>query len=176
MPVRRRIDKRRQDLSEEAQAWLAGDLHGEFWIFGTERELAETWAAHRDGVLADWIAEYPGTRPAHWWTYDAPRQPLGTFPGVWYDGERPEPRLRLGGIGTPAHEVLACVPYFPFGLPASWLTESDVARCGRGVAIDADDPPTFESQAAYLQRHGLLLTGEKRRLKAAYFEPERVEQ
>jgi hypothetical protein len=41
-----------------------------------------------------------------------------------------------------------------------------------GVAIDPNDPPTFESQAAYLKRHGLLLAGEERRLKKADWEPE----
>jgi hypothetical protein len=37
----------------------------------------------------------------------------------------------------------------------------------RGIAIDPDDPPTFESQAAYLKRHGLFLAGEARRMKKA---------
>jgi hypothetical protein len=42
----------------------------------------------------------------------------------------------------------------------------------KGVAIDADDPPMFESQAAYLKRHGLLLAGEERRLKKADWKAE----
>jgi hypothetical protein len=41
----------------------------------------------------------------------------------------------------------------------------------KGVAIDPEDPPTFESQAAYLKRHGQFLTGEARRLKKADWEP-----
>jgi hypothetical protein len=41
----------------------------------------------------------------------------------------------------------------------------------KGVAIDPDDPPTFESQASYLKRHRLLLAGEERR---ADFEPHAV--
>jgi hypothetical protein len=36
------------------------------------------------------------------------------------------------------------------------------------AGIDEDDPPIFESQAAYLKRNGLLLAGEGRRCD---FEP-----
>jgi hypothetical protein len=43
-----------------------------------------------------------------------------------------------------------------------------------GVAIDPDDPPAYESQAAYLERHDLFLPGERRRLRKADCEPERV--
>ena len=70
----------------------------------------------------------------------------------------PEPRLRLGGIGTPQHEALNVVPVFSFGISAM-------------VDVDENDPPTFEAQATYLERHGLLLPGERKRLKKADFEP-----
>jgi hypothetical protein len=43
-----------------------------------------------------------------------------------------------------------------------------------GVAIDPGDPPVFESQASYLERHGLFLPGERKRLKKEDFEPEVV--
>jgi hypothetical protein len=43
-----------------------------------------------------------------------------------------------------------------------------------GVASDPEDPPTFESQAAYLKRHGLFLDGEERRLKKADWEAEAI--
>jgi hypothetical protein len=131
----------------------------EFWIFAAPGELAETWAAHRDGALADWIAESPGRRPQQWWEFDAP-----------------EPRQRLGGIGTTQREAgLAIGLSYSLGIPRGWISTADVARWGRGVAIDPDDPPTFESEASYLQRHCLLFPGEKRRLKPADFEPEQVQ-
>jgi hypothetical protein len=41
----------------------------------------------------------------------------------------------------------------------------------KGVAIDPNDPPIFESQASFLKRHGLLLAGEERR---SDFEPETI--
>jgi hypothetical protein len=37
-----------------------------------------------------------------------------------------------------------------------------------------NDPPIFESQAAYLDRHDLLLPKEKKRLRETDFEPERL--
>jgi hypothetical protein len=138
--------------------------------------------------------DHPGARPRCWWDYSAPRQPSGSWPGWWLDGKLPEPRLRLGGVGTPVHEVLAYVPGFEYGLPVlwveRWMAEYYNGRARdvhgkpigtshkpgdfKGVPIDPDDPPVFESQAAYLERHGLLLPGERRRLRKVDLEPERV--
>ena len=44
----------------------------------------------------------------------------------------------------------------------------------KGVPFDPKDPPTFESEAAYLDRLKLLAPGERRRIPAADFEPVRV--
>ena len=94
---------------------------------------------------------------AHYSKHEATKyQTAATFPGCYYDGKLPEPRKRTGGTGTPAHEVQAVVPSFEYGLPTVW------------GGLDGDDPPIFESQAAYLKHHGLLLAGEERR---ADFEP-----
>jgi hypothetical protein len=82
--------------------------------------------------------------------HDAPRIAVGTYPDCWYDGKLPEPRMRLGGVGTPCHECLAHVPHFSCGLPTSWVSQSDVQRYTgtagtfKGVAIDPDDPPSYE--------------------------------
>jgi hypothetical protein len=111
--------------------------------------------------------------------------------GGRYDS--PDPRQRLGGIGTPASEVLAYKPIYSFGLPSIFITDWQVKyysgiavdihgapvgdlypREFKGVAIDPNDPPTFESQPAYLKRHGLLLPGEERRLRKADWDAEAV--
>jgi hypothetical protein len=42
----------------------------------------------------------------------------------------------------------------------------------KGLAIDPNDPPLYESEARFLDRNGLFLPGEKKRLKAKDFEPE----
>jgi hypothetical protein len=191
MPVRKRVDKRRQAVTDEHEAWLIGhDKESGFVKYLPSEELAALWDAHAERIVAEHVALYPGTRPERWWKYSAPRMPLGTFPGCYYDGQLPEPRRRLGGIGTPASDVLAYVPTFSFGIPSVWVTRSQAKYYSGvavdirgnpiggtlavfdGVAIDHDDPPTFESQATYLKRHSLFLTGEERRLKKADWESE----
>ena len=170
----------------------ASDEPGLGWYGTSARAL---WEEHRAELMARWLVDNPGRRPRCWWDYEAPRQSFGTWPGWWLDGKLPEPRLRLGGVGTPVHEVLAHVPTFDYGLPTRWVEcwMMMVYYNGRakdvrgtpiganhkpgdfaGVPIDPDDPPVFESQAAYLERHGLLLPGERRRLRKADFEPEAV--
>jgi hypothetical protein len=177
MPVRRRIDKRRAEVTDEHEAWLHGeDKASGFIQYAPNDELAALWGAHSERIVADHVSNYPGTRPVRWWQYAV------------------EPRRRLGGIGTPASDVLAYVPTFSFGLPSVWVTQSQVKYYSgiavdihgnpmgnrfansdfNGVAINPDDPPVFESQATYLKRHGLFLAGEERRLKKADWEAEAV--
>jgi hypothetical protein len=196
MPVRRRTDKKRQAVTDENEAWLHSDDNGAgFFKYDPEEELAALWNEHSDRIVAEHVADYPGTRPSRWWEYSAPRMPLGTFPDLYYDGKLPEPRRRLGGIGTPASDVLAYVPAFCFGLPAVWISKWMVKYYSgtavdihgnpigdrypsnnfKGVAIDPNDLPLFESQAAYLKRLGLFLAGEERRLKKADYEPEAID-
>jgi hypothetical protein len=178
MPVRRRADKRRAEVTDEHEAWLHGRDTGCGLIpYGPPDELAALWATQSERILAEHVTVYPGHRPARWWRYEAR-----------------EPRQRLGGIGTPAADVLAHAPSYYYGLPAVWVSAWEVKYYSgiavdvhgnpigdripnndfKGVAIDPNDPPKFESQAAYLLRHGLFLTGEERRLKKADFEPEQV--
>src|SRR5829696_9555016 len=91
-----------------------------------------------------------------------------------------------------AWEALAHQPRYHLGIPACWITASDVLlysgkatdvhgqpimaefakRPFAGVSIDPDNPPRYESEAEYLRRHGLLTRGEERRLTPADFEPE----
>ena len=108
--------------------------------------VAALWPQFRDDVLANWVSTRPGTRPSHWWAYDAT-----------------EPRQRLGGVGTPDFEALAYAPSYKLGIPE-----------GYGDDFDASDPPQFESEAAYLRRLKLFAPGEQKRLKKADFEPETV--
>lgn len=146
-----------------------------FARFISDKEQRALWEIGRETVLEDWIRTRPGTRPSWWWDFDAPREPVGAHPGCYYDGKLPQPRRRLGGTGTPAHEVLAYMPRTHYGIPMTWVTPFDVEYYGRrfrGQAIDPADPPIYESQAAYVERHGLLLPGERKRLRKADFEPE----
>ena len=184
---RRRAQGRRETVSDavlhvletgEPKAEEAHDLLDLHRLVGrNETALRAVWVEHREEILEDFIDENPGRRPWAWWKYDAP-----------------EPRLRLGGTGTPAHEVLAHAPAYDRGIPVHWITAWDAAyysghgrdihghpigtefhgRDFPGVAIDPDDPPRYESQAAYLDRHHLLDADERARLDASDFEPEPI--
>ena len=105
----------------------------------------EFWELHREALLAEFAEEHPGRRPGFWWRI-----------------ESPEPRVRVGGTGTPAHEVWDFEPSFNRGIPDRWAT------------FDAQDAPVYESQASFLKRLGLLLPGELDRLHPGDFEPEVV--
>jgi hypothetical protein len=117
------------------------------------RGEAELWAWAREVVLAEWIRQRPGTRPLAWWAHDAP-----------------EPRRRTGGTGDAACECTAYAELYLRGVPAFWLTEKVLGRLTKhphnrvhdrpAIAVDASDPPTFESEREYLGRHGLLLARE----------------
>jgi hypothetical protein len=143
---------------------------------------ADLWATHGAEFLRAYIQAHPCRRPWPWWQYSAPRWTREV--GAYFDGQLPEPRQRLGGTGTPNYEALSIVPQLERGLPTGWVSAFDVAYYnGRapadahawpprsrhpregdfaGVAIDPNDPPVYESEAAYLERHGLLTVAEKR--------------
>lgn len=147
----------------------------------------ELWEKHRDDFLPAFIAKNPGRRPLAWWQWDCPRLP-DQGSRFWYEGTLPEPRRRVGGTGTPSYEVLAYVPHFTRGIPTSWVTKfeedyytgrvkdtqkgKNFSIVGRnddegdfkGKAIDPDDPPLYESEAVFLDRHDLLSPQEKKYL------------
>ncbi len=196
MPVKRRKAKqRRAEIPADLVAFLKDEgISLSVKYLTDEATIRAAWRELRDTILAGWVEEQPGKRPSAWWRFDAPRQPAGRFPGWYYDGKLPEPRERCGGVGTPAHEVLADAPRYNFGIPDSWVKQWAVdyyngraldvhgERIGtdyaegdfEGLAIDSENPPVFESEATYLDRHGLLLPGEKERLRKSDWEPEFV--
>jgi len=132
----------------------------DFTFFWHEPERTRDWRAIRSDILADWIREHPGTRPAAWWRYDAP-----------------EPRLRVGGIGdvVPAYDFPDNL-HFGIFRKSAFVCErllSAVAPFGAHlVPFDESDPPRYESQASYLKRRKLFLPGEEKRLTDADFEDE----
>jgi hypothetical protein len=154
---RRRLQGRRLPVSKALAHYFAcgafGPPDGGIWGPGTGRwevlaadseTLAARWAEVRDAYLDAWRGEHPGTRPFIWWRLEAA-----------------EHRRRVGGIGTPAHEV-GNYQEFPFGVPACW------------VELDPADPPRYEGQATFLDRHGLLTAAERRALPPGAFKPEAI--
>jgi hypothetical protein len=165
MAIRAKKLQAKEQLTDMQWDYLCGRPLPElsFGAFAIEIDFKgnnqELWQLHRDVILAVHVKENPGIRPALWWEYDCPRLPIGTFPGFFVDGKLPQPRKRLGGTGTAAYECRAVKPSFSYGIPDIW------------VGINQDDPPVFESQAAFLKRHGMFLPGEEKR---SDFEPETI--
>jgi hypothetical protein len=128
----------------------------------SSRELVEQYG---DKYLKAFVAEQPGRRPAWWRRFN-----------TLDNGERLL-RQRIGGVGETASDR-----WVSHGVPGDWITAADKiedrTRPGRplasGIAVDPANPPTFESEAAYLDRQGLLLAGERKRLSAVDFAPEAV--
>jgi hypothetical protein len=53
MPVKRRTNKRRDELTDNARAWLRGEPCG-FFEFKGHEELLALWQAHGDESVATW--------------------------------------------------------------------------------------------------------------------------
>ena len=118
-----------------------------YLLSGNTDQLAARWNSQKEVILSEWIENYPGSRPWAWWMFDAQ-----------------EGRKRTGGKGQAINEKYpAWVEYLDKGIPASWHW------------IDRTDPPTFESQAAYLDRYGLLKQAEKKKLKVSDYKPVKIE-
>src|SRR5207248_7440994 len=114
---------------------------------------AALWAARRDEVLSFWAEAHPGTRPSGWWNWDAQRL-----------------RQRIGGIGEP-WQIRDCA----YGVPIIW----NIGRyrdlwANPPPVLDPSNPPLYESQGSYLNRHALLAPGERRRLRDADFRPQPI--
>ena len=187
--IRRKLAKTKQH-EDDILALLEKEPKNKFHIFAMD--FQEAWLKHKDFVLEEWIREYPGTRPKAWWMYEAAKQPKGTYPDCYYDGLWPIPRKRLGGTGSIFNDHDCSSSY---GIPSDWVTEWQVeyyngrAKDNDGnflergawydyndgdfkkVAVDPNDPPVYESQAAYLKRHKLFMDGEEERLTQKDFKP-----
>jgi hypothetical protein len=140
------------------ETWLISSLALE-----SSRVLAaRVWGAHREQLLRWWIRARPGTRPWAWWALEAPPAD-GEAHRAW---PQCDPRQRAGGTGVAVRDRYPCyLDGGGWGLPVSWIA----------ATLDPADPPRFESEPAYLRRHGLLLPPERRRLTAADFQPVSLE-
>jgi hypothetical protein len=165
---------KRTPRSRQAVAQMRDDERE--WLLCDDRSFGDVplfrqplvWAQHGQWAVQEYVRQHPGRRPGAWWKF-----------------ESPERRMRLGGIGSALFapdkvQYIHIRGNYHCGIPLSWCSPSlvFVTREGLGIPdalpIDTRDPPTFESQATYLQRLGLLLPGEAKRLKPADFDPEVV--
>jgi hypothetical protein len=82
----------------------------------------------------------------------------GSRPWAWWMWDSPGPRQLISGTGTVSGKQLYK------GVPLYWRT------------YDEGDLPTYESEASYLDRHGLLKADERRRVRPASWDPESITQ
>jgi hypothetical protein len=174
MPLKpRKTRMTKQDIPATLRVYFETGFIGEadehdaaiFNLSGSDAKIDANWLDCQDKIMSDWTVKNPCSRPWAFW-------------------RNAEPRKRIGGIGTPSSEVLAIAPSFEYGIPGHWVKPFDVSYYnGRAVdihgqkigsfsegdfsgrAIDPADPPRFESQAVYLDRHGLLTATERAYLK-----------
>ena len=111
--------------------------------------MREAWSELRDDILADWIAERPGSRPWAWWAFDAT-----------------EPRRRIDGKPHPfdnrARERLVDQHRTPDDDRRRLTGAYRLALGVPSVSIVADDGEAgYETEAEYLDRLGLLIGGER---------------
>lgn len=145
--IKRRSRRQRQEADPALMRLLrdeppaADDFRWQY----TKDVIAQAWREHGDRITEEWAAQYPGTRPSLWWKFDAPRaQDVGRHAGWYCAGEMIEYRRKLTGGGHPLWDSLAYGPHYHYGI-ADWF---------------GDRTATFETQHAYLLRHGLLFDDE----------------
>lgn len=128
----------RQLLTGHEFVWGAGFGSGD----NLDRDaVAEAWEELRDELLPAYILEHPGRRPWAWW-----------------EVESPEPRRCIEGPGAHAFRnpnAPAWTKRLSFGKPTCWGGD------------DFANPSRYESQPAYLDRHGLLDDAERLALAAS---------
>jgi len=189
----RKAKNEKKPISKELIDYFeTGEENFEIWGL-SKKKFEAALEYYETELLPLWIIEKPCTRPWCWWAYIAPKEPV---PG-WDKHFNTAQRKRLGGVGDPNFEHLNYGPNFSYGIPTGWVTEFDTQyyngkardvhgkiiptnyKAGnfKGVAIDPDDPPIYESEAAYLERLGLLTPTEKRYLEKhpGLLESERIE-
>ena len=143
MPVRRRLRKRGTGdwLSAIQRLHLRrGDAFGLGSVFPDAAAERDAWTAHRDAVLGEQRVQSPGTRPAAWWTYDAP----------WSRDEETHETIQLlamGEIGTEELHALKVRWRHWEGVARSREGEREAWRCWAGIPTwfhegEAEGEPT----------------------------------
>ena len=112
-------------ISDDLKSYLLDGTHkkGNAEIFRLRKSpnlLKSVWKRYRTDILPGWIKENPCTRPWIWWRVDAPKKPVSGWDHVRFNSAQ---RKRLGGTGTPMHEVLGSWGGFDKGIPTGWVTQ-----------------------------------------------------
>jgi hypothetical protein len=136
--MKTRLVKRRRATEITPDVRLLLESGHQFFGVYAAGDIHVLWDKFRDDVLPDYIEWHPGHRPWGWWEFDAP-----------------EPRRCVSGPGAFAFrndDAPDWTKHLHFGMPA--VHGGD----------DWDNPSHYESQAAYLDRLGLLTDDEREAL------------
>ncbi len=87
MPVKRRKAKQRREVPDLIRRYFREEVKHTF--FYDNAEIAAAWDQIGDEIVADWVRDKPGTRPAVWWRLSAP-PPGRTTDGGGGPGRAPE--------------------------------------------------------------------------------------
>jgi hypothetical protein len=114
-------------------------------------------------ALGVFVEAHPGRRPEWWW-----KPKLRPGPTAWWSRlHATEPRRQVSGRMVKRWHRSANQT------PSSWADRLPNLEWGFWHdEPDPDDPPRYESEAAFLERLGVLLPGERELLKPADFLPE----
>ena len=127
MPRKLRTPKERIEGLSDTAMWILGDKvlypepenldRWEEFNLGfptcTWEQCRTIWESASGEILPAWFAEFPGTRPSWWWLFSAPRMNQSDLEAHGWKNSHfarqlCEPRRRLGGTGTAAHDVECC--------------------------------------------------------------------
>jgi hypothetical protein len=125
-----------------------------------EAEVYALWLEVEHDAMERWIEAHPGSRPLPWWWWRAPERMRHLADGSM---PRRDGVLPLSPYGAPGRSWRGTVR----GLPCPELP--DYQGTWRGLPLD--QPGEYESEAAYLDRHGLLSATERRRLLPDALQP-----
>ena len=100
----------------------------------------EWWLTYRDEILTPWNGMFPETMPWAWWEFEAPRWNDSRF-SAW-SLRLPAPRLKISGSGVYRHDKQSYLPTHSSG-------------CYVLIDVDSGNPPVFESETEYMQKHNL---------------------
>jgi hypothetical protein len=158
----RRVPKHRRliDLPEDLVGYLQTGRYEDagfevFQIAGTTMRgnfsgIQDLWS---EAILEEWLADHPGTRPFAWWVLVAP-----------------EPRAVLVG----AELTLAVAYPRYFAGETTWRWRHGIPAFAACRPPDCAKLPHVESQATFLDRHGVLAAEERAALDADDFEDEEI--
>jgi len=147
--VKKRPKRRRQITADHRRALRTGHSFTSRFDANTGT-MREVWQDLRGDILREWIRANSGSRPWAWWQFDAPerRKRIDGKPHPFLNPER-QAIVEQAEADNPGYRRR--VMRLSFGMPCVFITPDDWEA-------------TFELEAEYLDRLGLLTPAERKAL------------